>query len=354
MATLEFSSKPSNVKIMLVDCGEIIYASLHQLYPILEQFCVEPAVGLLCTLSHIKAPSSKGWGMEEFSFFSQECSQTDALNAIFLRCPQNETFTSFTADFVVRLEKKMAGRTLDIGTLMIDNGKAKRSEEECPIVTESPSTRASTTQSDCTPPKCSQQPITSVVAHASVPLIPPQEAPYPKWSDKTMPQPAIKAISLLDQDQQAKKPSSTSVHARVGPSGEKPKVLHPSNSLKSPTKLNVNAPEFVFPSKTAPPAARSCPPGDQAHRGNRPSPRPSLKSDNSKPRLPADPAPRRPMEGITLFKSPTPESNQTKTSGAEEDCIDVMLKPPSSSSPDDPESNPSGKDILYQLIYLIN
>lgn len=335
---------------MLIDRGEVITAPVNQLYPIKEEFCIEPAVGLLCSLKDL---DSQDWGMEEMSYFLEQCQQSETLTAFFLSTPQGETFSKHSPDFYIRLEKQVAGRSVDIGTFMMENAMGKSSQENYrsasnPTPSSVPKTPAHSTQAS---EKTDSRPFQAVVAYSAVHQVSPEIPVYPAWSrgESTQTVPFKPAVPL--DCQKPKMPSTPSVTnpAWTKPSEQPSRATH---SQGSSTKLNVNAPEFVLPQKAAQPAqsnsltSRSSQNDKKVNRSRPPSRSTGRKSADSKASRPSGSTPSRPIEVVPPFSSNDRITPIPFKPAVGDDAIDELLNPPSCMK--DPDVMPSSKSILFK------
>jgi hypothetical protein len=130
-ANISNMKKSPKVEIVLVDYGSFVTVSANQIYPIQEQFCSEPAVGLFCSFNQLEPPS-EAWDIDSIGFFLQHC-QSSQLFATFHSIQKGdskgETFISQDgADFRVSLESREPGHVvMDIGLAMTRRGLARSS-----------------------------------------------------------------------------------------------------------------------------------------------------------------------------------------------------------------------------------
>ena len=121
------------MEIVLVDYGILATVTVEQIYPIQEQFCSEPAIGLFCSVHQLEPLNDEGWDIDTIiEFFVPHC-QSSHLFATFHSFHKDEcrgeTFISqYCADFSVSLESREPGDAkVDIGLAMIRKGLAKSS-----------------------------------------------------------------------------------------------------------------------------------------------------------------------------------------------------------------------------------
>jgi hypothetical protein len=119
---MEFNSASSTVDVMLIDYGEIITTTVNQLYPMQPKFCQEPAHGLLCCV-HDLEPVNQIWDLEAIVFFNQSC---EDITATFHRPPKDyvntDTFSIYSPDYHVSLQKRDCKKNADIRLAMISEG----------------------------------------------------------------------------------------------------------------------------------------------------------------------------------------------------------------------------------------
>lgn len=117
--TIQMNAATPTLDIILVDYGETITATLNQLYPIQQMFCLEPAHGLLCAM-HDLEPAQEEWELDAIVFFNQSC---ESIKAVFHRPPKDhvdaEAFSNYSPDYYVSLQNRNGKEIIDIGLAMI-------------------------------------------------------------------------------------------------------------------------------------------------------------------------------------------------------------------------------------------